>query len=204
MLGRVDAMKTPWKFVADLVSRKPKAEGSGEVHAVAPDTMTLEYKPDVEEPHIDEEATVPAQTAEQAEADVENAEAVLHSDSEPAADEVAETVSALESRGEAPEPTAAPHVTVDKSRAPIETDEIPEKRAPTRAKKMAPVADPVAFIEQADEAGPVPALASGPKSLLDEMAELDAEVAGLRRQLAKKLTEQNAQLRKMLARFDPR
>ena len=197
-------MKTPWRFVADLVSRKPKAEGSGEVRAVAPDTMTLEYKPDVEEPHIDEEATVPAQTAEQAEANVQNAEAVLRSDSEPAADNAAETVSALEIPGEAPEPTAAPHVPVEQSRAPIETDEVPEKRAPARAKETAPVADLVAFIEQADEGGAVPALASGPKSLLDEMAELDADVAELRRQLATKLTEQNAQLRKMLARFDPR
>jgi hypothetical protein len=39
---------------------------------------------------------------------------------------------------------------------------------------------------------------------MDEMADLDAEVDALRRQLAKKLSEQNAQLRKMLARFDPR
>lgn len=36
------------------------------------------------------------------------------------------------------------------------------------------------------------------------MADLNAEVAALRRQLAKKLIEQNQQLRKMLARFDGR
>jgi hypothetical protein len=41
-----------------------------------------------------------------------------------------------------------------------------------------------------------------PKSLIDEMADLDAEIDALRRQLVRKLSEQNAQLRKMLARFD--
>jgi hypothetical protein len=34
------------------------------------------------------------------------------------------------------------------------------------------------------------------------MADLDAEIDALRRQLVRKLSEQNAQLRKMLARFD--
>ncbi|MNY80955.1 hypothetical protein D3C86_2222600 [compost metagenome] len=41
-----------------------------------------------------------------------------------------------------------------------------------------------------------------PKSLMHEMADLDAEIDALRRQLVRKLSEQNAQLRKMLARFD--
>ncbi|MBB3289185.1 MULTISPECIES: hypothetical protein [unclassified Rhizobium] len=48
------------------------------------------------------------------------------------------------------------------------------------------------------------AAAAGPRSLTNEMADLDAEVATLRRQLAKKLIEQNAQLRKILASFDAR
>ncbi len=195
--------------MAELVSRKPKADGNGEVRAVAPDTIALEYKPAVEEPHVDEEAAVAAQTAEQAEANVENAEAVLHSGSEPAAGEVAESAfpfgkEALGIPGEAHKPTAARPVPVDRVRAPIKNRGVTEKPAPTRARKMAPVADPVAFIERADEGGSVPALAAGPKSLLDEMAEVDADVAELRGQLAKKLSEQNTQLRKMLARFDPR
>ncbi|WP_186450781.1 hypothetical protein [Rhizobium sp. CNPSo 3968] len=48
------------------------------------------------------------------------------------------------------------------------------------------------------------AAAAGPRSLTNEMADLDAEVATLQRQLAKKLIEQNAQLRKILASFDAR
>ena len=202
MLEGFDAMRTPWRFVADLVSRKPKAGGNDEVLAVAPDTIALEYKPAIEEPQINKEATFAAQTAEQAEADVGDAEAVLHSESEPAAGDVTETAPPIGE--EAPELAAAPPVPVELVHAPIEAEEIPTKRAPTRAKKIASGADPVAFVEQAYEGGPEPALASAPRSILDEMAELDAEIAELRRQLAKKLVEQNAQLRKMLARFEAR
>jgi hypothetical protein len=62
--------------------------------------------------------------------------------------------------------------------------------------------EPVVSVAQTDEVAP--AVAAGPNSFADDMANLDVEVAALRRQLAKKLIEQNAQLRKMLARFDGR
>jgi hypothetical protein len=207
MLEGFHAMRTPWRFVADLVSRKPKAEGNDEVRAVAPDTIALEYKPAAEEPHSDEEAIVVAQTAEHAEANVEEAKAVLPSDPEPADDDAAETVPSIgqaapEISGEAPEPTASPPMPVEPVDPPIEAEKAPAKPAPTRAKKIAPVAEPVAPAGKSDVSAPT--IPAGPKSVLDEMAKLDADVAELRRQLAKKLTEQNAQLRKMLSRFDAR
>jgi len=76
------------------------------------------------------------------------------------------------------------------------------KPASTRRKKVEPIAEPAVSVNQAGDV--VLAVAADPKSFMDEMADLDAEVDALRRQLARKLVEQNAQLRKMLARFDVR
>jgi len=76
------------------------------------------------------------------------------------------------------------------------------KPVPTRRKKVAPVVEAVVSVDQTGDVAH--AVAAGPKSFIDEMADLDAEVDALRRQLAEKLIEQNAQLRKMLARFDVR
>ncbi|NRP90453.1 hypothetical protein GFPCMMHI_06380 [Ensifer adhaerens] len=76
------------------------------------------------------------------------------------------------------------------------------KPVPTRRKKVAPILEPVVSVDQTGDVAH--AVAAAPKSFIDEMADLDAEVDALRRQLAEKLIEQNAQLRKMLARFDVR
>ncbi|MNL43743.1 hypothetical protein D3C87_1662700 [compost metagenome] len=60
-----------------------------------------------------------------------------------------------------------------------------------------------AFVQQLTPSSQTEDNASAvPKSLMHEMADLDAEIDALRRQLVRKLSEQNAQLRKMLARFD--
>ncbi|MBB3660684.1 hypothetical protein FHX15_005955 [Rhizobium sp. BK650] len=80
--------------------------------------------------------------------------------------------------------------------------ETPVKPASARRKKVEPIVEPTASVGTALEESPD--VAAGPKSFADEMADLDAEVAALRRQLGKRLVEQNAQLRQMLARFDVR
>lgn len=60
-----------------------------------------------------------------------------------------------------------------------------------------------AFVKQPTPSSQTEGSASAvPKSLMHEMADLDAEIDALQRQLVRKLSEQNAQLRKMLARFD--
>jgi hypothetical protein len=205
MLERFGAMRTPWRFVADLVSRKPKEDSHDGATAAASEPLALEYKPDAEEAHPATEAPDAPLSAEPPAAPAANLAPEPPSDAEPAsesaeaappiADEVSNTSGEVAETAAAPAPVEPVHV-------PIEPVEVEGKPAPTRGKKIAPVTEPAAFEDQADEAGP--ALAAGPKSILDEMAELDADVAALRRQLAKKLAEQNAQLRKMLARFDAR
>jgi hypothetical protein len=199
-------MRTPWRFVADLVSRKPKTHGHDENSAVAPKTIALEYKPVPEEEQpgldatpVDRSAEPDSETQVEARrlqsdtdpteartaASVEDAPAVAVGDGEPA--NLATTEQAEETSPVYPGTEAAKATT--KASAP-------------RRKRVASITKSLDSIGTAlDEA---PAIAAGPRSFTDEMADLDAEVDALRRQLARKLLEQNAQLRKMLARFDVR
>jgi hypothetical protein len=177
-------MRTPWRFVADLVSRRPKPHSQDESPAAAPKTIALEYKPAPEEKHPGPETTavdlVPATL-------VEETSPAPHSDPEPAT-AVGETAPPIEE--DVPVSTRT------------KTAEALVKPVPTRRKKVAPVVEAVVSVDQTGDVAH--AVAAGPKSFIDEMADLDAEVDALRRQLAEKLIEQNAQLRKMLARFDVR
>ena len=52
--------------------------------------------------------------------------------------------------------------------------------------------------------GHAPAAPNGPKTVVAEMVELNAEIDALRRELAMKLSAQNEQLRKLLARYEAR
>lgn len=186
--------------MADLVSRKPKADD----HKDAPgarEAIALEYKPEPEEAHSASEVAEVAQPAEPLEMRVVDVAPEPPSDLEPAPDLV-DTAPSIEDEacavpGEVAEPTATPVVPV-----PVEPVEAPAKHAPSRANKIEPIVEPVVSVALSD--GDAAARATGPKSILDEMRELDGDVAALRRQLATKLTEQNVQLRKMLARFDAR
>lgn len=180
--------------MADLVSRKPRSESHDESPAVALKTIALEYRPSPEEEHPDSEPAVPDRSTEaDSEAQVDG------NPLEPDAGST-ETETAAPVAAEAPA-DLAPLQAEEKSPAPTTTEaaETLVKRPPARRKNINPAVEPVVSVAQTDEVAP-----AGPKSLLDEMGDLDAEVAALRRQLAKKLIEQNAQLRKMLARFDAR
>jgi hypothetical protein len=193
--------------VADLVSRKPKPDSHDEGPAVAPKTIALEYKPVPEE-----EKPSYNKTAVDRSADVDSEAQVEASLPDPDTGsrdiETAAPVAAESPAGqvgdEEPVVFLPPQQAEEKSPAPTLTEaaETLVKRAPARRNKIIPAVEPVVSITQTDEAAPT--VAAGPKSLTDEMADLDAEVAALRRQLAKKLVEQNTQLRKMLARFDAR
>jgi hypothetical protein len=187
-------MRTPWRFVADLVSRKPKPDSHDESPAVTPKTIALEYRPSLEEEHPDIEPAVPDRSAESdSEAQVDGGPLEPDAGSSetetaaPVAAEVPADLAPLQAEEKSPAPT------------PTEAAETLVKRPPARRKNINPAVEPVVSVAQTDEVAP-----AGPKSFADEMANLDAEVAALRRQLAKKLIEQNAQLRKMLARFDGR
>jgi hypothetical protein len=196
-----NVMRTPWRFVADLVSRKPKPDGHGENPAVAPKTIALEYKPVPEEETTVDRAAEPGSEAE-VEASVVEPDTGSE-DTETAASVVADAPAAS-ADGDGPAALLTPLQAEQEAPAstPTEAAETLVKRAPTRRNKIDPDVEPVVSTIQTDEV--TPAVAAGPKSFTDEMADLDVEVDALRRQLAKKLIEQNAQLRKMLARFDPR
>lgn len=196
-------MRTPWRFVADLVSRKPKPETA----AVAPKTIALEYNPVPEEEHPRIEPAAVDRSAE-AGSDAQ-IEASLHDQNtgstevEPAALVAAEAPAAAVDQEE-PAPLLTPQQPEEEASAPTQTEaaETLVKPDPARRRNVKPIAKPSPSANQTDELAP--SVVVGPKSFTDEMADLDAEVDALRRQLAKKLMEQNAQLRRMLARFDRR
>jgi hypothetical protein len=199
-----NVMKTPWRFVADLVSRKPKPKAA----AVAPKAIALEYKPAPEEEHPSIE---PAAVDRSAEAGSDaHIEASLHDQNtastgvEPAAPVAAEAPAAAVDQEEPAPPFLIPQQPDEEASAPPQTEaaETLVKPDPARRGKVKPIAEPSPSANQTAEL--VPSVVVGTKSFTDEMADLDAEVAALRRQLAKKLIEQNAQLRGMLARFDRR
>jgi len=200
-------MRTPWRFVADLVSRKPRPHSRDESPAIEPKTIALEDKPVPEEERPGLDATVVDRSAEPV-----PEEQVEESPPEPDTNRrevgtsasVAAEASAAAVRTEEPANLATTQRAEGTSPASPRTKaaETPVKPASARRKKAASVLEPTASVGTALE-GP-PAVAAGPNSFTDEMANLDAEVAALRRQLAKKLVQQNAQLRKMLARFDAR
>lgn len=195
-------MRTPWRFVADLVSRKPKPHTHDDSPAVEPKTIAPEYRtvPEEEQPGL-------GATAIDRSADPGSEAQVNASRPEPDTDKT-EAGRAAPGAAEAPaaalsnEETATLATTqrAEQTSPATEAAETLRKPAPARRKRVEPIAESTALIGTALEEPP--AVAAGPRSLTNEMADLDAEISTLRRQLAKKLIEQNAQLRKMLARFE--
>ena len=193
--------------MADLVSRKPKPDSHDENPAVAPKTIALEHKPSPEEeqPFHDETAVDrSAESGSKAQVEASPLEPDAGSTDTETAAPVAAEAPAGRVGDEDPAALYTSQQPEEKSPAPTpaEAAETLVNRAPARRKKINPTVERVVSATQTDEVAP--AVAAGPKSFMDEIADLDAEVDALRRQLAKKLVEQNAQLRKMLARFDGR
>ncbi|MFP3547165.1 hypothetical protein SB748_27480 [Rhizobium sp. SIMBA_035] len=200
-------MKMPWRFVADLVSRKPKTDGHDESASVAPKAIALEHKPapGAEQPGFD--ATAVDRSAEpgfEMQVEASPPEPDTNPSEVGTAASVAAEASAAAVGTEDPANLATTQRAEETSPSSPRTKaaETPVKPAPARRKKVDLIVEPP------PSAGPgldeYPAAAAGPRSFTNEMVDLDAEVDALRRQLARKLGEQNAQLRKMLARFDMR
>ncbi|WP_205925920.1 hypothetical protein [Rhizobium sp. P38BS-XIX] len=191
--------------MADLVSRKPKSDSHDDNPTAAP-TIALEDKsaPQEEQPSHDTTAvdrSIESGSEAQVETNLLEPDAVAPASETEA--EVAEAPAAAGSIEKSAAPTTSQQSEEGASaRMQSEAAETLVKRAPARRKNVNPIAEPVAPAIQTGEF--VPALATAQKSFADEMADLEEEVVALRRQLAKKLNEQNAQLRKMLARFDGR
>lgn len=177
-------MKTPWRFLADLTSRRrpAKAQENSTGHdAEAPES---EAKP------------APAVASDAAEASDADRDTLAD---RPAASTEAE---AVRDAAEAQTPDLD-----DTNPSPVETDAPattakPQRKPPAKrqgsAKRAA--ADVVAKNTAAQERS-----AQAPSSrdpFFDEVASLDEDIRKLRSELAQKLHRQNAQLKKMLERFD--
>ncbi len=203
-------MRTPWRFVADLVSRNPKVDTRGEHPAAAREPIALEHQPERTDAHPEIEvhpveqpteiaaeerleaarqsnsaSLEPVQISEEASAPAVDDVSVISADARDSAviDATAEIEEIVAAQEEAP--------TVDVLAEPVDIPQL-KRRKTTRAF----VQQPTPSSQTEDNASAVP------KSLMHEMADLDAEIDALRRQLVRKLSKQNAQLRKMLARFD--
>lgn len=203
-------MRTPWRFVADLVSRNPKMDTREEHPAAAREANALEHQPENVDAHPEIERQpleqpIEIATEERLDAPRQNNSAILEpiqtSDeaSAPAVGDVSATSTeardsaVIDAAAEIAEIVAAQEETptVDALVEPVDMPQ-PKRRKTTRTF----VKQPPLSSQAEDKASAVP------KSPLQEMADIDAEIDALRRQLARKLSEQNAQLRKMLSRFD--
>ncbi|MBO0144565.1 hypothetical protein JZX87_25765 [Agrobacterium sp. Ap1] len=205
-------MRTPWRFVADLVSRNPKVDNREDNPAASPEPIALEHQPATAEAHPEievkpAEQSIEIAAKEQVDAARPSSDAsfepiqISEDASAPAGDEGsansadAKDAALIDAPTEIKENVAAQEQTPTADALPKPVA-IPELKRRKTARPVLKQSAPLSQVE--DNASAVP------KSLINEMADLDAEVYALRRQLAEKLSAQNAQLREMLARFDAR
>jgi uncharacterized protein YPO0396 len=197
-------MKTPWRFLADLVSRKPtrgdadKADGSAGIQA-------LEYHPLQEESaalQSDSQAQDEAQNGDLASPavvpDTPEAAYVLP-DRMQTKSSTSDGLSSSVAFAEEIIPLDTSHQRADEEA--ISDKEPSENKRKTGARRFNQVSKAPTPTDthslQFPEAAPVAI-----KAVADEMSELDAEIQELRKQLAKKLSAQNRYLRQLLGRYD--
>lgn len=199
-------MRTPWKMLADLVSGKSsKDETETELQTRADEAM-----PAATDAH---ETTASADAAPAA---IENDVATSSEPAiviEPEALESTATVNDAETLTTATrvsqQRTAEQDVDVVTPSATIGRSIQPQtRRRATKAPAAAKAKRVVITRQNAEIAPPAVALAqvakTAPKSHSDEMTDLDQDIEALRKQLAEKLKLQNAQLRKLLDRYEGR
>lgn len=177
-------MKTPWRFLADLTSRRRPAKV--QENSTGHDA----------EPTESEANPAPAVASDAAEAPGATGRDTLD---RPAA---SKEVEAVHDAGEAQTPDLD-----DTNPSPVETDAPattakPQRKPPAKrqgsAKRTA--ADVAAKNTAAQERSAQASPSRDP--FFDEVASLDEDIRKLRSELAQKLHRQNAQLKKMLERFD--
>lgn len=202
-------MKSPWRFVADLTSRRKPDQAP--LQLPPPETIVEDDKRDLENLPVASVATLLPLGAGK-----ETAEAVATTGEQslPAAIESVNETSEIEptsspeiegyaepstaSLNDAETPLAAeiePERPVDA--VPLETGVKPAKRVkPANGRTAAPTT--MAAVDEPKANLP----AAQPLDFFGEASALDAEITELKLALSQKLKQQNAQLKKMLARFD--
>lgn len=197
-------MRTPWRFVADLVSRKPNAHVTDDSRPHATETPALEYRPAVEETFESASSEHAVEVGQPNEAEAPTS-----------APDLAAQTSAQTGHGDRALTATAPSVAADDTVSKPEGAEGANVADPARQdepdhpvtaqetarpkKANSPDSNEIEVSKaDADAAAP----GDKPKTIVEEMTALDTEVKILRRQLSIKLAEQNALLRKMLERFE--
>ncbi|EUB98553.1 hypothetical protein PMI07_004834 [Rhizobium sp. CF080] len=200
-------MKSPWKFLAGLRSpRRP----------VETQASSVEDETDIEASESDVQQT-PAPSSN-------STEASSHPDQDgkPAVDLVATATSNENERDldvsqpisppvdgeeiqtpahqEIDRPGADADASVPETRTSIKSPRTPRTKRPGRAKRTrTDLVSQSTVAADSDQSAQSP---SARESFFDDVASLDEEIRQLRSQLAQKLHLQNAQLSKMLSRFD--
>jgi hypothetical protein len=199
-------MKTPWRFLVEMTSsRKPapaqvalpgsETKSEDPASVAEPASLRVSVAETGDEPNkIDEVPAVPEASTASHEAAAEPSETL--------------PVPPVVDRGFAEAGEAEPDLPVTDGIALAPANEViapsPRRSQPRTAKRAKQSSEP-AVAETAittsdgQDAQPVPSRGS---EFFDEVAGLDGEIRQLRAALARKLSSQNAQLRKMLERFD--
>lgn len=202
-------MKSPWRFLADLTSRRKPDPETALIRLPPPETVVEDVKRDLTssvsvpagdpmvgsrsntETVITPEGQAPSAATErepetedhrQSSAVELSKEAVTAAD--PAADE---------------EPLPATAIEQEPSDAPVQGRIARAKRVkPRKQRSSAPM--PAIAVDEPDQQEPRPK----PSDFLGDVTSLDEEIRALRSALANKLKKQNTQLREMLARYETR
>jgi hypothetical protein len=197
-------MKTPWKFLAPLMSRRPSAGAQESSIGKEADSKTLESEAE-HTSTLPPGFTVPGSPpAHEEDVSVDQGSVAFDEAEEDVAQALKPPIDAEEPQTAAPleagHSGAVANSLVRKSAASKKSQSKPQiKRREGGERANTHVAEQSA-VAPTHHQGLQP---SSPRDLFfDEMAMLDEEIKMLRTQLAQKLHLQNGQLKKMLERFD--
>ena len=187
-------MKSPWKFLAQLTSRGRVAE-----------TPAAPSENDAETTAIESEAQ---QVSPLPVNSTEASDRPDHGETPAVALDATPTVSLsgdveevqVPARDEVSQSSAEAPALVPQNERSKQSQRAPQPKRPARAKRTR--VDVVAQNTVPSNKAQTAQSPSPRETLLDEAVSLDEEITQLRRQLAQKLDLQNAQLKKLLQRFD--
>jgi hypothetical protein len=197
-------MRSPWKLIKDLASRRKAeaAEPADELVAI-PDPQGEELRqeltpqPEIEAPSAIKFKSTAGENPANRQPDSVGAAAVIPVQVEQSDFLLAEPVKGGGLEGhDQPSPAAPAIRAAEAERGAGVLEGGPKKQREKAARARTNLQDPPIARRALKEPAAVK------KTLLDEATELDLEIKDLRSQLSAKLFEQNAQLRRMLERYD--
>ncbi|WP_373414741.1 hypothetical protein [Ensifer aridi] len=199
-------MKTPWKFLAQLMSRRPSAEAQESSIGNDTDSEALEIEVD-HTSALPPSSTVAASPPAHGE-DVSVDQESVASDKAKGDGDVAQTLKSpidaeepqTTARQEADHSGAEANSSVPKSAASTKQQSKPRIKRREREKRANAHVAAQSAVARKHHQDLQPS--SSRDLFFDEMATLDEEIKMLRTQLAQKLHLQNVQLKRMLERFE--